>query len=91
MVTQNGQSRETGNAGHKRQRNKPKEKKTQHNVVGHHYLQANTNNVNKTTGGRNEPYIVCMRNSQHETQNVKTNNRRTHKNKKISNTDLNDR
>ena len=35
--------------------------------VGHHYLQANTNNVNKTrvllqtTGGKDEPNIVCMR------------------------------
>ena len=40
--------------------------------VGHHYPQANTNNVNKTcallqtTGGKDEPTIVCMRKSQHE-------------------------
>ena len=42
----NGQSRETGNLGHNRQR-KTKQK---HNTicVGHHYAQTNTNNVNKT-------------------------------------------
>jgi len=34
--------------------------------VGHHYTQTNTNNVNKTcallqtTGGKDEPNIVCM-------------------------------
>ena len=65
--------------------------------VGHHYPQANTNNVNKTrallqtTGGKDEPNIVCMRKSQHGTQNVKTHNRRTQNTKKMSNTDLNDR
>ena len=37
----NGQSRETGN---KTKKNKTK---TQH-IVGHHYMQTNTNNVNKT-------------------------------------------
>jgi hypothetical protein len=53
------------------------------NSVGHHYPQANTNNVNKTrallqtTGGKDEANIVCMRKSQHGTQNVKTHNRRT--------------
>jgi len=37
--------------------------------VGHHYTQTNTNNVNKawtflqTTGGKDEPNIVCMRKS----------------------------
>jgi hypothetical protein len=51
--------------------------------VGHHYPEANTNNVNKTrallqtTGGKDEPNIVCMRKSQHGSQNVKTHNRRT--------------
>jgi hypothetical protein len=42
----NGQSRETGIIGYIR-RGKSKQK---HNTicVGHHYLQANTNNVNKT-------------------------------------------
>ena len=65
--------------------------------VGHHYPQANTNNVNKTrallqtTGGKDEPTIVCMRKSQHGTQSVKTHNSRTQNTKKISNTDLNDR
>jgi hypothetical protein len=65
--------------------------------VGHHYPQANTNNVNKTwalsqtTRGRDEPNIVCIRKSQHGTQSVKTHNRRTQKNKKMRNTDLNDR
>ena len=65
--------------------------------VGHHYPQANTNNVNKTrallqtTGGKDEPNIVCMRKSQNETQNVKTHNRRTQNTKKMRNTDLNDR
>jgi fructose/tagatose bisphosphate aldolase len=65
--------------------------------VGHHYPQANTNNVNmtrallQTTGDKDEPNIVCMRNSQHGTQNVKTHNRRTQNTKKMSNTDLDDR
>jgi hypothetical protein len=37
--------------------------------VGNHYMQANTNNVNKTcvllqtTGGKDEPNFVCMRKS----------------------------
>ena len=31
-VTQNGQSIETGNTGHTRQRNKQKQRKPQHNV-----------------------------------------------------------
>ena len=62
--------------------------------VGHHYPQANTNNVNKTcallqtTGGKDEPTILCMRKSQHGTQNVKTHNRRTQNTKKMSNTIL---
>ena len=55
----NGQSRKTGNIGHTRRR-KTKQK---HNTicVGHHYVQSNTNNVNKTralpqtTGGKDEP------------------------------------
>jgi hypothetical protein len=65
--------------------------------VGHHYPQANTNNVNKTrallqtTGGKDEANIVCMQKSQHGTQNVKTHNRRIQNTKKMSNTDLNDR
>jgi fructose/tagatose bisphosphate aldolase len=65
--------------------------------VGHHYPQANTNNVNKTrallrtTGDKDEPTIVCMRKSQHGTQNVKTHNRRTQNTKQMINTNLNDR
>ena len=38
----------------------------------------------------NEPTIVCMRKSQHGTQNVTTHNRRTQNTKKMSNTNLND-
>ena len=40
---------------------------------------------------KNEPTIVCMRKSQHGTQNVMTHNRRTQNTTKMSNTDLNDR
>ena len=54
----NRQSRETRNIGYTRRR-KTKQK---HNTicVGHHYMQTNTNNVNKTqallqtTGGKDE-------------------------------------
>ena len=46
MVEQNRQSIETGNAGHTRKRIKIKQK-TNTMCVGHHYPQANTNNVNK--------------------------------------------
>jgi hypothetical protein len=62
--------------------------------VGHHYSQANTNKTSallQTIGGKDEPAIACMRKSQHETQNVKTHNRRTQNTKRMSNTDLNDR
>ena len=31
--------------------------------VGHHYIQTNTNNVNKTTGGKDEANIGFMRKS----------------------------
>jgi hypothetical protein len=56
--TKQKQSRETGNIGYTRRR-KTKQK---HNTicVGHHYMQTNTNNVNKTTGGKDEPNIVFM-------------------------------
>jgi len=45
--------------------------KQKHNTirVGHHYTKTNTNNVNKrrafleTTGGKDDPNIVCMRKS----------------------------
>jgi hypothetical protein len=30
--------------------------------VGHYYMHANTNNVNKTTGGKDEPNIVLRGN-----------------------------
>jgi hypothetical protein len=58
--------------------------KQKHNTIcgGHHYAQANTNNVSKTrallqtTGGKDESNIVSMRTSQHGTQNVKTFDRR---------------
>ena len=62
--------------------------------VGHYYPQTNTDNVNKTLvllqtpGGKDEPTIVCMRKSQHGTQNVKTHNRRTQNTTKMSNTIL---
>jgi hypothetical protein len=48
----------------------------QHNAicVGHNYAQTNTNNVNKTTGGKDDLNIAFMRKSlrisQHETQYV---------------------
>ena len=59
--------------------------------VGHHYSQANTNNVDKTwtllqtTGGKDKPNIVLCGNrngwtSQHGTEIVKTHNRTTQKN-----------
>ena len=50
MVAQNGQSIETGNADHTRQRIKTKQKhqKTNTMCVGHYYSQTNTDNVNKT-------------------------------------------
>ena len=50
MVAQNGQSIETGNAGHTRQRIKTKQKHKTPNTmcVGHYYPQTNTDNVNKT-------------------------------------------
>ena len=61
----NGQSREIDNIGHTRRR----QTKQKHNTiyVGHHYSQANTNNVNKTrvllqtTGRKDEPNIIFMR------------------------------
>ena len=65
--------------------------------VGQHYIQVNTNNVNKTsaliqtTGGKDERNIVFLwisqRTSQHATKNVKTHNRTTQKTKIMSNTD----
>jgi hypothetical protein len=46
---------------------------------------------NKQLEVKNEPTIVCMRKSQHGTQNVMTHNRRTQNTTQMSNTDLNDR
>jgi hypothetical protein len=69
----------------------PKKKPPNTMCVGHHYPQANTNNINKTwtllqtTGGKDEQNIVCMRKSQHGTQNVKSHNRRTQTTKKMNN------
>ena len=53
---QNGQSKETGNIGYTRRR----KTKHKHNAicVGYYVKQTNTNNLNKTTGGKNEPNIV---------------------------------
>ena len=99
MVTQNGQSIETSNAGHTKQnKNQTKtnkkrtecaldttiRKQTQIKLIRHAPSY-------KQHGGKDEPTIVCMRKSQHGTQNVKTHNRRTQNTKKMSNTDLNDR
>jgi hypothetical protein len=52
----NGQSRETGNIGYIRRR-----QKTNTICVGHHYAETNTNNINKTlltTAGKDEPNII---------------------------------
>ena len=99
MVAQNGQSIEIGNACHTRQRIKTKQKQakkrtqcaldtiirkqTQITLIRHEpsYKQLEL---------KNEPTIVCMRKSQHGTQNLETHNRRTQNTKKMSNTDLND-
>ena len=64
---QHGQPRETRNIGYTRQ-GKTKQK---YNTicVKNHYAQTNTNNVNKTctllqtTGGKDEPNIILMRQS----------------------------
>ena len=82
----NEQSRETGNIRYTRRRNT----KQKHNTicVGHHYVETNTNNVNKTWAllqiirGKDEQNITFMRKSyrksEHGTQNVKTHNRTTY-------------
>ena len=75
-------------------KNQTKTQKPNTMCIGHYYPQTNTDNVNKTwallqtTGGKDEPTIVCMRKSQHGTQNVKTHNRRTQSTTKMSNTIL---
>ena len=85
MAAQNGQSIEIGNACHTRQnKNQTKtskkrtqcaldtitRKQTQITLIRHEpsYKQLEV---------KNEQTIVCMRKSQHGTQNVKTHNRRT--------------
>ena len=69
----NGQSEETGNIGYTSRR----KQKQKHNTTsdGHHYTQANTNNVKKktyallqTSGGKDEPDIVLIRKSQRTSQ-----------------------
>ena len=63
-----GQSKKTGNIGYRRRR-KTKQKHITI-CVGHHYLQANTNYINKTcallqtTGGKDEQNITTW-NSEH--------------------------
>ena len=100
MVTQNGQSTEIGNACHTRQRIKTKQKqaKNEHNVRWTPLFASKQKKTLirherscKQLDEKNEPTIVCMRKSQHGTQNVKTHNRRTQNTKKMSNSDLNDR
>ena len=63
------------NYQHMVQKTKTNKLKTQQKCVGHHYEQANTNNVNKTRapstkpGGKNEESIVFSghRNGDHNT------------------------
>jgi hypothetical protein len=100
VVAQNGQSIEIGNACHTRQRIKTKQiqqqkttqcaldtiihKQTQITLIRHEpsYNQLEV---------KNEPTIVCIRKSQHGTQNVMTYNRRTQNITKDEQHDLNDR
>ena len=99
MVAQNGQSIEIGNACHTRQRIKIKQKqaKNEHNTRWTPLLKQTQVTLirhepsYKQLEVKNEPTIVCMRKSQHGTQNVKTHNRRTQNTKRMSNADLNDR
>ena len=99
MVAQNGQSIEIGNAYHTRQRIKTKQKQAKNeHTVRWTPLSASKNKIMlishepsyKQLEVKDEPTIVCMRKSQHGTQNVKTHNRRTQNTEKMSNTDLND-
>jgi len=78
------------------QETRRRQTKQKHNTicVGHHYAQANTNNVNKTwtllqtTESKDAPNIFFMWKSsitsQHGTQNVKKYNRTTQKTKKMN-------
>ena len=67
---------ETSNIGYTRRRKK------KHNTicVGHHYMQTNTNSVNKTCGNRNVHHSLELRTYRHIIEQHK-------KNKKIRNTD----
>ena len=98
MVAQNGQSIEIGNAFHTRQRIKTKQKQAKHEHNEGTIIRKQTQITLirhepscKQLEVKNEPTIVCMRKSQHGTQNVKTHNRRTQNTKKMGNTDLNER
>ena len=94
VVAQNVQSIETGNAGHTRKRIQTKQKQTknEHNVRWTPLsARKQTRALLQTTGGIYDPSFVCMRKSQHGSQNVRTYNRRTQITQKISNTDFNDR
>ena len=53
----NGQSRENGNIGHTKRR----EKNNNTISVGHHYTQTNTNNVNKNMSGPCYTLIGCIK------------------------------
>ena len=73
LATQCTQGEDKKKQKKQKQKNKKNKKPTQY-VLGHHYTQANTTNVNKTwtliqtTGGKDESNIVFMQKS----QNVKT-------------------
>ena len=91
MVAQNGQSIEIGNACHTRKRTntgkKTSKKRTQCALDTTIRKQAQITLIRqvpsyKQLEVKNEPTIVCMRKSQHGTQNVKTHNRRTQNTKK---------
>ena len=64
-LIKNGQSRETNNIWYTKRRNTQQKYDTTR--VGHHHMQANTNNTNKTcslrqtAGGNREPIVVFMR------------------------------
>ena len=74
-----------GNQRRTIQKNRRQRKtKQKHN---NHYLQANTNNVNKTCAYK-QLEVKMNKTSQRGTQNVKTHNRTTQITKKMSNTDL---
>ena len=71
---QKWKTRETGNIWYTRRR----QTNQKHNTicVGHHYAQANTNNVNKTwallqtTGGKDKPNMIFIGKSKRKLQHV---------------------